>query len=524
MTPRKATQRQQLPDGIDSDYAWLKTHLDFVGAIDSRDRVVRKVLSTLEERVDSGRLPYTLGVFGGWGTGKTTFLAMLAEELEHHKAWKVVYFNSWKYAGFMEIVPALIYKILQYGMPGTVTERNEAARRVLLALGKKYSDQVGDWAQKKIGVDPVALFKDLYDLPEAVERDRNRAMPDVIRAYYTQVDKAQDELRNALGTVTPGIAAPSAVAVLIDELDRCDPDEAFIVVKQMRVLFGMRDLPVAFVVCANPEPIGLAIKHRYGLESEAGDYEARRILEKFVDSYEDLSAAEALGPLVQTMWREKKLPWIMETDKANLNPAFEEDVVVNATSFDAMTTSVPLFSNIRVLHKSFEYVQNNAVINQHLLWTKWFLEIASQIDPHFRRDIRTLTKSLEKSVAEAYNSLNSVKYRVTHVGERSRIEYETDKGRTLFSIFRSFFWEHASEELQSLDKSTDPEDRKRYRTLEALLSEPLRVDFVVLLSLLPFENLPAFDELLEKTGERSLPDFRGEVRHLIHEFGNELSS
>jgi Cdc6-like AAA superfamily ATPase len=524
MTRSKTTQRQQLPNGIDSDYAWLKTHLDFLGAIDSRERVVGKVLTTLKERVDNGRLPYTLGVFGGWGTGKTTFLAMLAAELERDNAYKVVYFNSWKYAGFMEIVPALIYKILQYGLSGTAAERDEAARRVLLALGKKYSDQVGDWAQKKIGVNPVELFKDLYDLSESVEKNTARVMPEVIRAYYTQVDKAQDELRKALGTVTPGIAAPNVVAVLIDELDRCDPDEAFIVIKQMRVLFGMRDLPVAFVVCANPDPIGLAIKHRYGLESEAGDYEARRILEKFVDSYEDLSAAEALGPLVRTIWREESLPWIIKTDEANLKPMFEEDVVVNATAFDVITTSIHLLSNIRVLHKSFEYVRKNAVINAHLLWTKWFLEIANQIDPRFRRDIRTLTKPIEKSVSAAYNSLNNVMYRVTQVGRRSRIDYETDKGRTLFSIFRSFFWEHASEELKSLHKSTDPEDTKRSRALEALLSEPLRVDFVVLLSLLPFEELPAFEELRQNTSGGPLPDSRRELRHLIFQFGNELSS
>jgi hypothetical protein len=38
--------------------------------------------------------------------------------------------------------------------------------------------------------------------------------------------------------------------------------------------------------------------------------EARRILEKFVDAYEDLSAGEALGALVKEMWTEK-LPWIV---------------------------------------------------------------------------------------------------------------------------------------------------------------------------------------------------------------------
>ena len=96
-------------------------------------------------------------------------------------------------------------------------------------------DQVGDWAQKKIGVNPVELFKDVYDIPAAVEEGTDRPKPEIIRAYYTQVDKAQDELRRALGPVSPGVSASKAVVVLIDELDRCDPDEAFTVIKQMRV-------------------------------------------------------------------------------------------------------------------------------------------------------------------------------------------------------------------------------------------------------------------------------------------------
>ena len=298
--------------GIDSDYAWLKTHLAFSKGVPSRKLLASKVTDRLNSRIRDGALPYTLGIFGGWGTGKTTLLAMLAEKLEQQKNRKVVYFNSWKYAGFMEIVPALIYKILQYGAEGANTDRDAAARRVILALGKKYSDQIGEWAQTKIGVNPVDLFKDLYNLPDTVQKAEAPVDPEdmsqVVRAYYTQVDKAQDELRRALGTVVYGTQPKNAVVVLIDELDRCDPDEAFNVIKQMRVLFGMRDLPVAFVIAANAEPIGLAIKHRYGLESDTSDYEARRILEKFVDSYEDLSATESLGPLIQEMWQGGDLP------------------------------------------------------------------------------------------------------------------------------------------------------------------------------------------------------------------------
>jgi hypothetical protein len=515
--------------GIDSDYAWLKTHLQLSKGMPSRELLARKITTRLNSRIRHGTLPYTLGIFGGWGTGKTTLLAMLAENLEQHKNRKVVYFNSWKYAGFMEIVPALIYKILQFGAEGANTDRDEAARRVILALGKKYSDQIGDWAKTKIGVNPVELFKDLYDISDTVQRGVSRAvpevMPQVVRAYYTQVDKAQDELRRALGIVVSGTEPKNVVVVLIDELDRCDPDEAFNVIKQMRVLFGMRDLPVAFVIAANAEPIGLAIKHRYGLESDTSDYEARRILEKFVDSYEDLSAAESLGPLIQEMWQKDNLPWIIQADEANETPEFNDDVVKNASAFDAITTSVPLFSNIRVLHKSYEHVRNNSEINRHLLWTKWLLEIANQIDPRFRRDLRTLTGQIEKSASLAYKSLHGIGYQTSRVGRFMKIEYESgQKGNTLFSIFRTFFWEHAREELERIRVSKDPEDIERSIALQKLLSDPLRVDVVVLLSLLPFERVPSFEALCREEHKLVLPDFSEELETLIDEFGNCVAS
>ena len=524
-----AAESMPMAPGIDSDYAWLKTHLELAKGISSRELLARKVTATLNDRIRNGRLPYTLGIFGGWGTGKTTFLAMLAKNLDQHGNRKVVYFNSWKYAGFTEIVPALIFKILQYGSAGSGEHRDEAARRVILALGKKYSDQIGEWAKTKIGVNPVELFKDVYEMSSTVQsgvaKVMPEVMPEVVRAYYTQVDKAQDELRKALGTVTPGVEPKNVAVVLIDELDRCDPDEAFNVVKQMRVLFGMRDLPIAFVIAANPDPIGLAIKHRYGLESESGDYESRRILEKFVDSYEDLSTAESLGPLVQKMWSKDALPWIMQIDEDNVLPDFMESEKKNASAFDVITTSVPLFSNIRVLYKSYERVQKNTRVNRHLLWTIWFLEMAAQIDPRFRRDLRTLSGTIQNLAQRTYQSMQGMRYRIVQERQRAKIEFESnDKGNTAFSIFRSYFWEHAKQELERLQSTKDPEDVARADALQKLLAEPLRVDVVVLLSLLPFPEFPSFRDLCRETEKLQLPTFGSTLRSRGQEFGNTLAN
>jgi hypothetical protein len=511
---------------IDNDYQWLQSHLKGVVGLKPRQELASKVSGFLRRRIDSGGLPYTVGVFGGWGAGKTTFLALLAERLEKTPNCRIIYFNSWKYAGFMEIVPSLIYKILRYGAVNTESGA-KAAMRVLLSLGREYSDAFGEWAKGRTGVDPVHLFKQVYGEVAKLESEDKFVSAQVLEAYYTQVDRAQDLLKEVLGVVEEGKAPASTVIVLIDELDRCDPDEAFTVIKQMRVLFSMRNLPVAFVVCANPEPIGLAIKHRYGLESAAGDYEARRILEKFVDSYEDLSESLPLAPLVHSIWKDRfreHQPWVLAWDAAGDTPDFEEDTIGHSTGFDAMTTAVPLYSNLRVLLKSFRYVDERSDVNRHLLWSTWHLEIASEIEPHFRADLRALAGTIEDIAFNAYEALASVQFTVEAEARKPRLKYSGDKGQTLFAIFRSCFWDYANTALDELDKDRKPESQEGARALRALLRDPRRVDFVILLCLVPFNSALGLTEGL-RHGATKLPALHQEFSEgLQHELGNLLAS
>jgi len=488
----------------DHDYDWLLSHLQLPELLQPRLDLAGKVGDFLKAKIQSGSLPYTVGVFGGWGSGKTTFLALLATKLETEQNCRVVYFNSWKYAGFMEIVPSLIYKMMQYGVIATDENRNKAAMRVLLSLGKEYSDKFGEWAEKRVGVNPVKLFKDAHHLVDVVGEAKAAVRPELVQAYYTQVDKAQDALNEVFGTVVRGSAPKNTVIVLIDELDRCDPDEAFEVIKQMRVLFAMRSLPVAFVVCANPEPIGLAIKHRYGLDSDTSDYEARRILEKFVDSYEELSEPVGLERLVRAMWQNTKdasLPWMLNVDQKNKKLDID-DVVRNTTGFEAMTTAVPFYSNLRVLQKSFQYVHDRVQTNRHFLWTNWHLEIVAQIDPKFRHDLRLIASYIQEIVYQSYMQLSNVKAEDSSNNNVRFFLVPNDKiGQTLFALFRSFFWEQARSKYHIIASSTEPQIKDHASILRGILANPLRMDFLILLCMWPFTSGPSFKDIAKNRSE-----------------------
>jgi len=482
----------------DPDFDWLSAHMPQKNSLPARQNLATKVAGEVAGRVKTGQLPFTLGVFGGWGSGKTTFLALLAEQLKQVDGARIIYFNSWKYAGLTEIVPSLIYKILQQGVPDSNENRNRAAMRVLASLGKEYSDKFGEWAQDRFGVDPVKFFKDVHKLAHTVKDDGKIVPAEVLKEYYTQVDKAQDALTEALGTIQPGTRVTNPVIILIDELDRCDPDEAFTVIKQLRVLFAMRRLPTAFIICANPEPIGLAIKHRYGLESEAGDYEARRILEKFVDAYEDFSESVALGDLARTIWAEAgqlPCPWIIEIDEANGEVGFVHDTARNATVFDMMDSSIPYYSNLRVFRKTLDYLKGSRTQNTNLVWSLWHLELAEQVGPKLRQLLRTTSDSLKIMTQRAYGFIEKeVRF---HFNE-NRLIYDTDKGKTLFSILRSLLWEAGRAELERLNSLNTPQDVEKSKALQQILADDRKMNFVSSLCLLPFENAPDFKTLKER--------------------------
>jgi Cdc6-like AAA superfamily ATPase len=102
---------------LDSDLQWLLGYVPFGGAPKLHQARVEQLTKLLNCLIADDRLPFTIGLFGGWGSGKTTFLNSLATCILNTRQFsaKVIYFNAWKYAGLMEIFPSLIYKILKYG-------------------------------------------------------------------------------------------------------------------------------------------------------------------------------------------------------------------------------------------------------------------------------------------------------------------------------------------------------------------------------------------------------------------------
>lgn len=473
----------------DGDLKWL---LDYRGDKDTAKAWHRaRTIHTRIISLSRDELPFTFGLFGSWGSGKTTVLGHLAEMLlqdaEKKEGVHVIYFNAWKYAGFMEIVPAMIYKIINAAIDEPVETTVQKMARIMLFLGEKHSQDLGKWVQSKIGVNPVELYQDVLAVVKQWKERPAYAYSEIIKEYYTQLDKAQDLLKEIFPE-----DGESKTYVLVDELDRCDPGEAFDVIKQLRVFFAMRRIPLVFVLSVNPDPIGLAVKHQYGLDlaDRASDFEAKKILEKFVDSYIDMAEPVPLKEYVEDLWggqaniiENSLVAWL---DARSVPVPYNQNTILNATMLQAITTRNYLYSNLRILAKSLDFALANTTVYTSLRWTAWHLEILKQMDEDLREAIKKVSEDLAK-IAQATHSDVLRELATTGQMEESgqikeALTWETDKGHTPFAFYRSCFWEQTRAHVEHLQSEDSSETEERVAVLKRFLKDSEVMDFVISLT------------------------------------------
>ena len=461
---------------MEPDMEWLLNQIpgqDTLGLEGTKAAALVELLTRRDRRT----LPVTIGLFGTWGSGKTTTLAYIARGLNADPGFNVIYFNAWKYAGFMEAVPALIYKVLMAASPDATEPPEKVLGQIILGLGKKYAEGLGAWTKLLTGTDLVKIAKDVVDVRNIVE-DAARPVAAAARQYYTQLDRSQALLAEACRK------SPRTIVALIDELDRCDPGEAFDIIKELRVFFTMRSVPIVFVLSINPDPVGQAIKHQFGLASEWGDYEARRILEKFVDHYIEMDNNTTIVAYVRAIWEGAGLAvdracFVERVDAGLTRPPYGHDTVKHASFEECMLADNPVYANRRLLMKCLGRVKRRETA---VPWTAWHLEVADQAYPALRALMARLATPLVTVAEHAHRGLIR-ELRRSHclAADGSIVKgsaLRSDKGSAAFAVYRSFFWEGLRGQLEVRAHATDDESRRLLADLDTLLNDYRKVDFV----------------------------------------------
>jgi len=206
--------------------------------------------------------PLTLGIFGAWGSGKTSLMTMLKCRLDQQTETKKIlslWFNAWKYEGRDEAQSALIHAIL-----GRLTEGrtlSEEAKQVLERLFKGASVLK---LAKFITKTAITLTPDLTGFLDCF-KDQSKE----VAATMEQFEHDFEELLKSVDI--------SHIVVFIDDLDRCPSSKVIETFETIKLFLNTPKC--TFVIGADVQRIKQAVGEVYGV-SDSG--RTKDYLEKIV--------------------------------------------------------------------------------------------------------------------------------------------------------------------------------------------------------------------------------------------------
>jgi hypothetical protein len=270
--------------------------------------------------------PLTIGIFGPWGSGKTSLMRLVQEALEgqrtkgHRQAW-TVRFNAWTYDRQEVLWRALILQVLARfrpttpaGKPKPEEKLTKADRELVQRLDDLEASLYREVEREELGsvkVDPLQLIKgaahglvdmtltlvpgvggpllklvekaaenvvdkDLGSVLAAVQRERRKIHRDHLQSLEQFETKFKELVAEQI------IKKHRLLVVFIDDLDRCLPENAIEVLEAIKLFL---DVPgCVFFLGADRDVIekGIRVKYRSfvvqpGEAAPSPEEQARRI-------------------------------------------------------------------------------------------------------------------------------------------------------------------------------------------------------------------------------------------------------
>jgi hypothetical protein len=351
----------------------------------------RRIASAFAEVITQSKPNFAIGIFGGWGSGKTTLMTAIKAALpeEHFVA---VNFNAWRF----EREPQILIPLLD-------TIRAELARHAKLnaETGSKLHQITG-----RLGKVVRALAMGLSGsagLPGAVtvNYDARQAL-DSLSALSAEQDSlkpeslyvaAFQELQDSFTHLAE--AGIKGTVVFVDDLDRCLPGNALDVLESMKLFFDLTGF--VFVVGLDEEVIDRAVLAKFA--TEASSYPA-----------EDGQASAAMTSLTERLGREyaKKifqvpysLPTMLPWQLTDLLESMYIEAGIEGEQLADLHERVRPYVNLIAVQRRVNPREVKRFINSYTLQTL----IRSELDPNVILALQAL--AFRRDWEDAYDAINT---------------------------------------------------------------------------------------------------------------------
>jgi hypothetical protein len=238
------------------------TAQDLLGFADIADPIEEALL---RDRLD----PVAIGVFGDWGSGKSTVLEILRDRFDRRDRVVVVYTRPWEYDPNIDPKATLIAEVLAAVRAEVAKDQTRMAK-----VAERFTGLVSrvQWSKAITLAANSALTLHIPEISDIVgifggSPDDGLSDP-TLQGFRDEFDELMGELSEI-----------DRVVVLVDDLDRCLPDTVIAALEAIKLFLSVRKM--GFVLAADRRLVTLAIATRYA-QSAQGQLMAQQYLEKIV--------------------------------------------------------------------------------------------------------------------------------------------------------------------------------------------------------------------------------------------------
>ncbi|MGE8429635.1 MAG: KAP family P-loop NTPase fold protein [Sphingobacterium sp.] len=257
---------------------------------------------------DETVLPVTIGVFGDWGSGKSSVLQIIKSEFdkEENEDSLCIYFNGWTFEGYDDAKAALLNAILK-----ELEDNKKLSAEVKTTVKEKAKKlwKSIDWMRgagmvmKNIALPAVSAYftGGLSLIPFGIQKLTEFGLdsPDKLitklqseegTEFFKSLQKAEKEQQEQTNVVADfrcdfdellKATKFKKLVVIIDDLDRCTPDRIIDNLEAVKLFLNVAN--TAFIIGADPRIVKHAIEFRYKEKGKIADANNDDIVKDYLE-------------------------------------------------------------------------------------------------------------------------------------------------------------------------------------------------------------------------------------------------
>lgn len=229
---------------------------------------------------------FTVGVYGGWGTGKTTLMQMIKDEIDRNYSKNVqidnsysknvhtVWFDAWRYEKeeYSAMVPLLRTIILS--LNNAIENSTDSKKKNILSGVEKQVRKIGGAIIRNMNFNAGV---NAGVISGGIQGDTGKILDDYRSDGYFQHGQQRiyfhehisDHLKEELQAIrddNDDEYNDFRIVIFIDDLDRCTPERALELLESIKTFFDIEG--IIYVIGIDPATIDPIIKTKYGNEAK----------------------------------------------------------------------------------------------------------------------------------------------------------------------------------------------------------------------------------------------------------------